>query len=54
MAKYKKRAPLAWYLTESMAASWKNGMIVTWVRRPHPPVWNSIDDYSQLFTNELW
>ena len=37
-AKYKQRAPLAWYLTESMTAPRKKGLIVTRVRRPHTPV----------------
>ncbi|KAJ7816160.1 hypothetical protein B0H14DRAFT_2374748, partial [Mycena olivaceomarginata] len=29
------RAPLAWYLTECMAATMKNGIIVVRTRRPH-------------------
>ncbi|KAF8174176.1 hypothetical protein K438DRAFT_1610046, partial [Mycena galopus ATCC 62051] len=30
------RAPLAWYLTECMAATRKNGVVITRTRRPHP------------------
>ena len=37
-AKYKQRAPLAWYLTESMAAPKNKGVIAMRVRRPHTPV----------------
>ena len=36
--KYKARAPVSWYLTESMAASRKNGVMVIKKRRPHPIV----------------
>lgn len=36
--KYKKRAPLVWYLTESMAGTRKNGIIVVRERRPHTTV----------------
>jgi hypothetical protein len=36
--KYKARAPVSWYLTESMAASRKNGAVITKRRRPHPIV----------------
>jgi hypothetical protein len=41
-AKYKRRAPLAWYLTEEMAAPRKNGVIKMRTRRPHPTVWPSV------------
>ena len=34
--KYKTRAPVSWHLTESMAASRKNGIVVLKKRRPHP------------------
>ena len=34
--KYRERAPVSWYLTESMAASRKNGGVITNKRRPHP------------------
>jgi hypothetical protein len=37
-AKYKTRAPLAWYLTEEMAAPRKGRVIKIRVRRPHPTV----------------
>ncbi|KAF8057175.1 hypothetical protein FPV67DRAFT_1566211 [Lyophyllum atratum] len=36
--KYKKRAPLTSYLTESMAAPRKNGMVIVRQRRPHTAV----------------
>ena len=36
--KYKARAPVSWYLTESMTASRKNGIIILKKRRPHPIV----------------
>jgi hypothetical protein len=36
--KYKMRAPLAWYLTEEMAAPRKGRAIKIRVRRPHPTV----------------
>jgi hypothetical protein len=36
--KYKSRAPVSWHLTESMAASRKNGIVVLKKRRPHPIV----------------
>ena len=36
--KYKLRAPVSWYFTESMAASRKNGAAITKKRRPHPIV----------------
>ena len=34
--KYKASAPVSWHLTESMAASRKNGVVVLKKRRPHP------------------
>ncbi|KDR66902.1 hypothetical protein GALMADRAFT_80370 [Galerina marginata CBS 339.88] len=34
--KYKDRAPVSWHLTESMAASRKNGTVILKKRRPHP------------------
>ena len=34
--KYKLRAPVSWYFTESMAASGKNGAAITKKCRPHP------------------
>ncbi|RDB16838.1 hypothetical protein Hypma_002483 [Hypsizygus marmoreus] len=34
-AKYQRRAPLAWYLAESMAAPQKNGKVIVRLRRPH-------------------
>ena len=37
-AKYKQRAPLAWYLTEEMAAPRKGKVIKIRARRPHPTV----------------
>lgn len=33
---YKTCAPVSWHLTESMAASRKNGIVVVKKRRPHP------------------
>ena len=36
--KYKSRAPVSWHLTESMAASRKNGIVILKKRRPHPIV----------------
>jgi len=36
IAKYKACAPVSWHLTESMAASRKNGVVVLKKRRPHP------------------
>ena len=36
--KYKSRVPVSWHLTESMAASRKNGIVVLKKRRPHPIV----------------
>ena len=36
--KYKTRAPVSWYLTESMTASRKNGIVILKKRRPHPIV----------------
>jgi hypothetical protein len=36
--KYKTRAPVSWYLTESMSASRKNGIVILKKRRPHPIV----------------
>ena len=36
--KYKARAPVSWYLTELMAASRKNGVVIIKKRRPHPIV----------------
>jgi hypothetical protein len=36
--KYKTRAPVSWHLTESMAASRKNGIVIIKKRRPHPIV----------------
>ena len=36
--KYKARAPVSWYLTESMTASRKNGVVIIKRRRPHPIV----------------
>ena len=36
--KYNARAPVSWYLTESMAASRKRGIVILKKRRPHPIV----------------
>ena len=36
--KYKAHAPVSWYLTESMTASCKKGIIILKKRRPHPIV----------------
>ncbi|EDR04537.1 uncharacterized protein LACBIDRAFT_330448 [Laccaria bicolor S238N-H82] len=36
--KYKARAPVSWYLTESMTASRKNGIVILKKRCPHPIV----------------
>ena len=36
--KYKNHAPVAWHLTECMAASRKNGVVVVKKQRPHPIV----------------
>ena len=36
--KYKARAPVSWYITESMAASRKGGVFIVKKRRPHPIV----------------
>lgn len=34
--KYKTRTPVSWHLTESTAASRKNGIVIIKKRRPHP------------------
>jgi len=34
--KYKTRAPVSWYLTESMTASCKNGIVILKKWHPHP------------------
>ncbi|KIK04134.1 hypothetical protein K443DRAFT_130972 [Laccaria amethystina LaAM-08-1] len=34
--KYKSHAPVSWYLTESMMASCKNGIVILKKRHPHP------------------
>ncbi|KAF8884726.1 hypothetical protein CPB84DRAFT_1816928 [Gymnopilus junonius] len=36
--KYKEHAPVMWYLTESMAASHKNGAVILKKKRPHPVI----------------
>ena len=36
--KYRVRAPVSWYITESMAAARKNGIFIVKKRRPHPIV----------------
>ncbi|KAF8074798.1 hypothetical protein FPV67DRAFT_1408246, partial [Lyophyllum atratum] len=36
--KYKKRASLAWFLAESMAAPPKDSAVIVRVRRPHRTV----------------
>ena len=36
--KYKARTPVSWYITESMAASRKGGVLIVKKRRPHPIV----------------
>jgi hypothetical protein len=49
--KYKSRAPVAWHLTECMAGSRKNGVVVVKKQRPHPIVCILMEsDISTSFT----
>ena len=43
--KYRECTPVSWYLTESMAASCKNGGVITNKRRPHPIVSISLSNF---------
>jgi len=47
--KYKTRAPVCWYLTESMAALHKNGAVITKICRPHPIVCISLKIAGQSY-----